>query len=47
MQKPPLRTEIEKALDELVSSEEGMRFQVLAVVLGIFTDLNARPSKGT
>ena len=29
----PLRTEIEKALDELVSNEEGMRFQGLAVVL--------------
>ena len=27
------RTEIEKALDELVSYEEGMRFQSLAVVL--------------
>jgi hypothetical protein len=29
----PLRTEIEKALAELVSNEEGMRFQGLAVVL--------------
>jgi len=29
-----LRTDIERALDELVSQEEGMRFQVLAVVLG-------------
>ena len=29
----PLRTEIEKALTELVSNEEGMRFQGLAVVL--------------
>lgn len=29
-----LRTDIERALDELVSNEEGMRFQGLAVVLG-------------
>ncbi len=29
-----LRTDIEKALDELISQEEGMRFQGLAVVLG-------------
>ena len=29
----PLRTEIEKALAEFVSNEEGMRFQGLAVVL--------------
>ena len=29
----PLRTEIEKALDELISYEEGMRFQSLAIVL--------------
>ena len=29
-----LRTDIERALDELVSHEEGMRFQTLAVVLG-------------
>ena len=29
-----LRTDIERALDELVSQEEGMRFQGLAVVLG-------------
>ena len=29
-----LRTEIEKALDEIISQEEGMRFQGLAVVLG-------------
>jgi len=29
-----MRTDIEKALDELVSQEEGMRFQGLAVVLG-------------
>ena len=28
-----LRTEIEKALDELTSNEEGMRFQELGVVL--------------
>jgi hypothetical protein len=27
------RTDIEKALDELISNEEGMRFQGLAVVL--------------
>src|SRR5688572_28310125 len=31
---PVLRTDIEKALDELASQEEGMRFQGLAVVLG-------------
>ena len=29
-----LRTDIEKALDELISQEEGMRFQGLSVVLG-------------
>ncbi|MCW2098812.1 UNVERIFIED_ORG: hypothetical protein EDF86_2201 [Pseudomonas psychrophila] len=29
-----LRTDVERALDELVSQEEGMRFQGLAVVLG-------------
>jgi hypothetical protein len=29
-----LRTEIEKALEELISQEEGMRFQGLAVVIG-------------
>ncbi len=29
-----LRTDIERALDELVSQENGMRFQGLAVVLG-------------
>ena len=29
-----IRTDIEKALDELISQEEGMRFQGLAVVLG-------------
>jgi len=31
---PVLRTDIERALNELVSQEEGMRFQGLAVVLG-------------
>ena len=31
---PVLRIDIERALDELVSQEEGMRFQGLAVVLG-------------
>lgn len=31
---PVLRTDIERALDELASQEEGMRFQGLAVVLG-------------
>lgn len=31
---PILRTDIERALDELISDEEGMRFQALAVVLG-------------
>jgi hypothetical protein len=31
---PILRTDIERALDELASQEEGMRFQGLAVVLG-------------
>lgn len=31
---PVLRTDIERALDELTSQEEGMRFQGLAVVLG-------------
>ena len=31
---PILRSEIERALDDLVSQEEGMRFQGLAVVLG-------------
>ena len=29
-----LRVDIERALDEIVSQEEGMRFQGLAVVLG-------------
>ena len=29
-----LRTDIERALDEITSQEEGMRFQGLAVVLG-------------
>ncbi len=28
-----LRTDIEKALDELISNEEGMKFQGLAVIL--------------
>ena len=28
-----LRTDIERALDDLISNEEGMRFQGLAVVL--------------
>src|SRR5258708_16081104 len=28
-----LRTDVERALDELISNEEGMRFQALAVVL--------------
>ena len=31
---PPLRTDIERALDELISQQDGMRFQGLAVVLG-------------
>ena len=31
---PVLRTQIEGALDELISQEEGMRFQGLDVVLG-------------
>jgi hypothetical protein len=31
--KPIYRTDIEKALDEMISNEEGMRFQGLAVVL--------------
>ena len=31
---PLLRTDIERALDELISQQEGMRFQGLAVVLG-------------
>ena len=31
---PPQRTDIERALDELISQEGGMRFQGLAVVLG-------------
>lgn len=30
---PALRSEIEKALDEIISNEEGMRFQGLAVIL--------------
>jgi hypothetical protein len=35
----PLRTEIEKALDELISNEEGMKFQGLAVVLASLSGL--------
>jgi hypothetical protein len=30
---PTLRSEIESALDEIISNEEGMRFQGLAVIL--------------
>src|ERR1035437_7545510 len=30
---PALRSEIEKELDEIISNEEGMRFQGLAVIL--------------
>jgi hypothetical protein len=42
-----LRTDIERALDELTSQEEGMRFQGLAVVLGKkrWPELIARPRK--
>lgn len=42
-----LRTDIERALDELASQEEGMRFQGLAVVLGKkrWPQLIARPRK--
>ena len=42
-----LRIDIEKALDELISHEEGMRFQGLAVVLGKkrWPELIARPRK--
>lgn len=42
-----LRTDIERALDELASQEEGMRFQGLAVVLGKkrWPDLIARQRK--
>ena len=42
-----LRTDIEKALDELTSQEEGMRFQGLAVVLGkqLWPQLLAHPRK--
>ena len=42
-----LRTDIERALDELVSEEEGMRFQGLAVVLGRrrWPELTALPRK--
>ena len=35
MQMTVLRTDIEKALDKLISNEEGMRFQSLAVVLAM------------
>ena len=44
---PVLRTHIESALDELVSQEEGMRFQGLAVVLGKqrWPELIAHPRK--
>jgi flagellar biosynthesis GTPase FlhF len=40
---PALRSEIEKALDEIISNEEGMRFQGLAVILAKqrWTDLIA------
>ena len=42
-----LRTDIERALNELISHEEGMRFQGLAVVLGKqrWPELIARPRK--
>jgi RecA/RadA recombinase len=42
-----LRTDIERALDELTSQEEGMRFQGLAVVLGkkLWPELIARQRK--
>jgi hypothetical protein len=42
-----LRSDIERALDELASQEEGMRFQGLAVVLGKirWPELIARPRK--
>lgn len=42
-----LRTDIERALDELASQEEGMRFQGLAVVLGkkLWPELIARQRK--
>ena len=42
-----LRADIERALDEIISQEEGMRFQGLAVVLGKnrWPELIARPRK--
>ena len=42
-----LRTDIERALDEIVSQEEGMRFQGLAVILGKqrWPELIAHPRK--
>src|SRR5215471_12966720 len=42
-----LRSDIEKALDELISNEEGMRFQGLAVVLAkqVWPDLIASERK--
>ncbi len=42
-----LRIDIEKALDEIISQEEGMRFQGLAVVLGKkrWRELLAHPRK--
>src|ERR1051325_4247720 len=42
-----LRSDIEKALDELISNEEGMRFQGLAVVLAkqLWPDLIASERK--
>ena len=42
-----LRSEIEKALDEIISNEEGMRFQGIAVVLakGKWSDLIASERK--
>ena len=42
-----MRTDIERALDELTSQEEGMRFQGLAVVLGKqrWPELVAHPRK--
>ena len=44
---PVLRTDIERALEDLISQEEGMRFQGLAVVLGKmrWPRLVARPRK--
>ncbi|MFL1481587.1 NACHT domain-containing protein [Pseudomonas grimontii] len=42
-----LRTDIERALDEIASQEEGMRFQGLAIVLGkkVWPELIARQRK--